>query len=169
MIAISANVRKNIGRPRIIDEALFASIRREFPADSYRKICERLRVAKVRRQLAEVCGENVLTSCADGIECRPKQAARWPWLLGRRVQHTVLFQLVGLPTEALVAIVDQIESLHREKGWAAKRLIPIARRKRQYWIDVACLDAGGSESHEGEALTRAQRRITVQCRTTTRS
>src|ERR1700722_11548591 len=94
---VIANVRKK-GRPRVFDH--IAGFEREYrlqwPERSYRVFYEALRIANVRKKLATIVGENARVSAGGGIQCRPLLAKRWPWLLGRVVQKTVLLQLYGL-------------------------------------------------------------------------
>jgi hypothetical protein len=108
-----ANVRKK-GRPRVFDNApgFERDYRHQYADCSYRKFYEQLRIAGVRSDLAEVMGEDRIESSGAGTACRPLQAARWPWLLGRVVQKTVLLQLHGLDQNTIAECCDGIEKLH---------------------------------------------------------
>jgi hypothetical protein len=133
--SISANVHKK-GRPRVFDSApgFEREYRRQFEGDSYRAFYERLRTAGVRHALADVVGEDPIGSAGDGTTCRPLQAKRWPWLLGRKVQNTVLLQLHGLDKKTIAECCDGIEKLHAAgKLRNAKEAVEHARGIR-IWI-----------------------------------
>ncbi|MFY9531252.1 MAG: hypothetical protein WAR24_20275, partial [Candidatus Acidiferrales bacterium] len=85
---LSANVRKK-GRPPILDAQADAIFKLQFPDKSRRGRYGMMRFAQVAEVLITFAGEDPLRALG-AIQSRPKTLARFPWLLGKPVQHVVL-------------------------------------------------------------------------------
>jgi len=119
---ILANVRKK-GRPKVYSAEQFAELKAilDQPDRSYRATYERVRAGVVLGTLIESCGEKPTAAT------HPKSAERYPWLLGKKIQLTVLAELYGLPDAAILGAAKEIEKLHRERPMNAKGGRKVAR------------------------------------------
>jgi hypothetical protein len=127
---ISANVRRK-GRPKLFinEPEQQVWLEGQFPDQTcHRRRVEHLNVAAVRKILHTEVGEDPRVA-AGSVNDRPKSVARWPWLFGKRVQHTVLLQLYRFKDypETVVSLADQIEKLRREDRGSAKDVIRALR------------------------------------------
>lgn len=127
-MTISANVRKK-GRPRFLDAGSEEIWRNAFPDRSYRQRCNIQKYAEVWKVLMAAAGEaaSVSTLAPDAKTCRPKTFKRFPWLLGNKIQHVVLAELYGMPSEGIVVAADYIERKHRKNHINAKEARQMAR------------------------------------------
>jgi hypothetical protein len=117
---ISANVRKK-GRPRIMDDEMFQFLKERLgtPNDSYRSTYTGMRTGNVQLALIASCGEK--------MHVHPKTSEKYPWLMGKKVQMTVLSELYGLPDAAIVAAATAIEKIRKEQPLNAKQGRKLAR------------------------------------------
>jgi hypothetical protein len=117
----SANVRKK-GRPRVMDEEMVQFLKEQgaaAPNESYRSTYTGMRTGVVQLALIASCGEK--------MHVHPKTAERYPWLMGEKVQMSVLAELHGLPDGAIVAAATAIEQIRRERPLNAKEGRKVAR------------------------------------------
>ena len=128
---ISYERSHKLGRPRILDGAFWKI---QFPEKNYRQLCSISKCASVWKVLLKAAGENVPGVVAMGPNAktsRPKTFKRWPWLMGDKIQHTVLAEMYGcVSNEYLVSVADYVEKERRRKKINAKQARKIARDAR---------------------------------------
>jgi len=128
---LSANVRKK-GRPSFLTDESRAFLRSVSPEMTYRQHCGEQKFLHVAKVLIGLCDEKSLPAVAlNGVEFRPESVKRFPWLLGQRIQHTVLAELYGLPCFAIIIAADILERDHQRKQFNAKVGRGLARSYKQ--------------------------------------
>ena len=129
MKGIVTNVRKK-GRPHVVDPQELRKI--YGPALSDRSMYERSRSLRSMRVLIKAAGEVPRIALGDGVGCRPRTSKRFPWIMGHRLQRTILFELSFIESPKWrLKYADRIEKFHRASGMTAKQAREYIRNVRR--------------------------------------